>query len=371
MKDSLNDWMHTPLGGYLSYHIWWSIVALIKLPVSFIFFAFSFLFGGFKLVFGNKIVPKNTRSTKLVAISGCDTGFGHELAILLSKKSGYVVLAGCLNKDSEKKLKDICGDNLFTTTLDVTKDTSVESFMASMKEILNPNDGSNKVTLHALVNNAGIMNLGAIDWMKMDQFRLDMEVNYFGVVRLTKACLPIMKDIVIAQHGSNEAPPRIVNVTSVAGLVPFPFLGSYCATKHAAEAFTASLRMELKSWGIHVVTLNPSCHKTPIATGAADTMIRCWRNAGPEIQNQYGEPYVETMCAKSLDMVDKATWDPMNVVIQMEQAISLYQPRSQYLIGLDARCGIPLLRWLPTWFSEMLTGFSMTFFLPTPVKLSS
>jgi NAD(P)-dependent dehydrogenase (short-subunit alcohol dehydrogenase family) len=305
------------------------------------------------------------RATKLVVISGCDTGFGRELAILLSTKCGYVVLAGCLNKDSQSSLQKICGDNLYTATLDVTKDESVEAFMKTMTDILDSKSGSNKITLHALVNNAGILNLGAIDWMKMDQFRLDMEVNYFGVIRLTKACLPFMKDLAIANRGTSEAAPRIINVTSVAGLMPCPFMGSYCATKHAAEAFTASLRMELKAWGIPVVTLNPSTHRTPLVGGLVATMMKCWKDTDESMKDMYGEAWLG-VAIKTVDHMDRATWDPMNVVRRMENGVSLYNPQSQYLVGLDALCIIPIMTMIPSWLMEHPTAF-----LPAPVALRS
>jgi 3-hydroxybutyrate dehydrogenase len=368
-KDMLNDWMHTPLGAFLSYHAWWSFVAIVKLPVSLIYLGISFFFGAINVLFGNTKIPSNVRSTKLVVISGCDTGFGRELSILLSKKCGYVVLAGCLKTESEDSLKKICGDNLYTAPLDVAKDDSVKTFIEKMEKILSSKDGSSKISLHAVVNNAGIGNFGAADWMQMEQFRFDMEVNYFGVIRLTKACLPFLKDVAIANRGSSQPAPRIVNVTSIAGLVPSPFMSSYCATKHAAEAFTSSLRMEMKSWGIHVVTLNPTVHRTPIASGAAATIQRCWHKADEATRVQYGDQYVHQVASSSLALIDQATWNPMNVVNRMEDAVSLYRPRSQYLVGMDALCIMSLTRQFPTWLSEFFIELSMTIFLPKPAAM--
>ena len=89
------------------------------------------------------------------------------------------------------------------------------------------------------MNNAGVGNGGAIDWLTMDNFRFDMEVNYYGMVRLTKGCLPLLKAAAVARaRGGAGAPshaPRLVNVTSCAGLMPVPFMSPYCASKHAAE----------------------------------------------------------------------------------------------------------------------------------------
>jgi NAD(P)-dependent dehydrogenase (short-subunit alcohol dehydrogenase family) len=368
-KDLLNDWMHTPLGAFLSYHAWWSFVAIVKLPVSLIFMGLSFVFGALKMVFGNQVVPADKRSSKLVAISGCDTGFGRELAIYLSRKCGYVVLAGCLQAESQESLKKIGGDNLYTAPLDVTSDASCESFIKIMETIISANNGgTRKVTLHALVNNAGVASGGPVDWATLKQYRFDMEVNYFGVIRLTKACLPKMKEVVIANRKNGEAPPRIINITSVAGLLPAPFMSSYCATKHAAEAFTSSLRMEMKSWGIPVVTMNPSFHKTPIVAGGVSNTVKAWKLVDPDTQAQYGEAYVNGMI-KQTGLVDLVLWNPMNVVYALEDAVSKVRPQSQYLVGCDAKTVFPVYRMMPTWLSEFLVGLGVRFAIPKPAAM--
>lgn len=82
---------------------------------------------------------------------------------------------------------------------------------------------------------------------------------------------------------------RVVNVTSMAGLMHGqPCMSAYCATKHAAEAFSTALRLELRGWGIKVVTINPSFHRTPIATNGSATLQRAYDNLSPEMQAAYG-----------------------------------------------------------------------------------
>lgn len=157
IRESVNNWIHTPVGAFLTYHAWWAFMALVKFPVSFCFLGLSFLYEGFMMMFGNRVVSPNVRASKLVVISGCDTGFGRELAILLSQKSGYTVLAGCLKDESQSTLAHAGGDNLHTAALDVTDDTSVESFTKVMNALLAK--GGPNMILHAVVNNAGIGNL--------------------------------------------------------------------------------------------------------------------------------------------------------------------------------------------------------------------
>lgn len=93
------------------------------------------------------------------------------------------------------------------------------------------------------VNNAGIGDGGPVDWMSMDAYRKVMDVNFFGMVDCVKQALPMLK----------RSKGRVVNVSSLAGQIPgTPIMSGYCASKHAADAFTTSLRIELIPWGIKV-----------------------------------------------------------------------------------------------------------------------
>jgi NAD(P)-dependent dehydrogenase (short-subunit alcohol dehydrogenase family) len=104
------------------------------------------------------------------------------------------------------------------------------------------------------------------------------------MVRLTKGCLPLLKAAATKRFNSTSdayppppvSAPRIINVTSMAGLVTAPFLSPYNASKHAAEAFSACLRMELTSWNIKVSTCNPTFHTTPLVSNGKATLTRNW-----------------------------------------------------------------------------------------------
>jgi len=97
--------------------------------------------------------------------------------------------------------------------------------------------------LFGLINNAGVGQGSLLEWAELDHYRFHMEVNFFAKVALTRACIPLLK----------EAKGRVINVTSLAGIIPGePCMSAYSASKHAADAFTQSIRMELGWWGIHV-----------------------------------------------------------------------------------------------------------------------
>jgi hypothetical protein len=175
VTDLLNDWMHTTIGAFISYHVWWVIVSLISFPVSLLFLGLSFLIEGVRYVVGHGVVEKSKRSKKLVVISGCDTGFGKELSVYLSQHCGYRVLSGCLQKESIKGLEKLGGENLTATSLDVTSEKSVEDFV-KFAETMIQKEGNKGLSIHAVVNNAGVANGGAVDWLSMKQLRFDMDV---------------------------------------------------------------------------------------------------------------------------------------------------------------------------------------------------
>jgi hypothetical protein len=159
---------------FITYHVWWTTVNLSSLPISLLFLVISFAVQWFRLVFGKSKLNKSDRFNRLVVISGCDTGFGRQLAIFLAQHCGYVVLAGCLNEDNVDQLeKEVYNGNLYAHPLDVTSDSSVATYVEKALSLLN----SRSLTMYAVVNNAGIGNFGAIDLRKMDKFKLDMEVN--------------------------------------------------------------------------------------------------------------------------------------------------------------------------------------------------
>ena len=131
---------------------------------------------------------------RYVLISGCDTGFGHALAVKLDQQ-GYHVLAGVYHMDSIQRLSGQLSSRASIFRLDITNREDIDAAFAWTK--------ARTSTLHALVNNAGVALGGFIDWTSMEEMRALMEVNFFGHVAMTKAFLPLL----IAQRDS-----RVVNV---------------------------------------------------------------------------------------------------------------------------------------------------------------
>lgn len=191
----------------------------------------------------NKLVKKKTSmsySSFVIVITGCDSGFG-EICAHQFTKLGFHVVAGCLTSNGVSNLK---GKVALPLLLNVTKQNEINEFVLETEKYCN----LKKLKIWALINNAGIASGGCVDWVPMDSYRLIMEINFFGLVAVTKAFLPMLK-------GTKNS--RIIMLSSVAGLISAPNTTAYSASKHAVEAFAKGLRAELRPWNIHVSNINP------------------------------------------------------------------------------------------------------------------
>lgn len=147
--------------------------------------------------------------------------------------------------------------------------------------------------LHAVVNNAGKGLFTSVDWMDnssvegINRMTSDMDVNFYGMVHTIKSMLPFLKQQVFAKSYKDS---RIINVSSMAGLTGgLPGASMYCGSKFAVEGFSYSLRMELAPFGIDVVNVNPSFHKTDLCTTVSSNLQLSWEKLRPEIREEYGE----------------------------------------------------------------------------------
>jgi NAD(P)-dependent dehydrogenase (short-subunit alcohol dehydrogenase family) len=187
--------------------------------------------------------------TKRILITGAGSGFGRLAAFELADR-GHTVIATTETTEQASALAAERSD-ITAVKLDVTDSADV-STAAGMN-------------VDVLINNAGVGILGPMATVPMDKVRLSFDVNVFGMVALCQAVIPAMM-----KRGSG----RIINVSSIAGVLASPQGSPYCMTKHAVEAFTKSLRGELAPHGIDVTKVNPG----PYATGFNDRMVNAIPN---------------------------------------------------------------------------------------------
>jgi len=177
--------------------------------------------------------------SKTVLVTGASSGIGEATAQRLVM-AGYKVYG-----TSRRAAKGRQG--LFERLpLDVTSDDSVE---ATVKEVLRLEG-----RIDLLVNNAGFgIAPGAAEESSMEQARSIFETNFFGIVRMTRAVVP---------HMRSQGSGRIINISSVLGFLPAPYMALYSATKHAVEGYSESLDHELRTRGIRVTVVEPAYTKT-------------------------------------------------------------------------------------------------------------
>ncbi|CAF2070091.1 unnamed protein product [Rotaria magnacalcarata] len=275
---------------------------------------------------------------KYVLISGCDTGFGNGLAIELDKQ-GFHVLAGVFIPSSVNLLKDKLSSRATVFRLDITKEEDINAVYELVKE-------KTKV-LHALVNNAGVGTGGYIDWITLEHMHRIMDVNFFGHVAMTKKFLPLL----IAKRDS-----RIVNITSVMGLITPPGLSAYCASKHAFESFSDFLRREMFPWDLRVSIIEPGCLRTPIIQGQDRLIQDLWNGISDDIRSRWGDDFVNDLIGKSVtnNLFIKHADDPMKVVRALRHAVMNTKPRVRYQPDLYAKFFFYPASMLPAWLFDLL-----------------
>ena len=179
---------------------------------------------------------------KAVFITGCSTGIGRSCALQFAE-AGYRVVATARNPEAIRDLeqfKEKSSGIIKTVACDVT---SEESMLAAI-EFARETFGS----VDILVNNAGFGLFGPVEMLRIETARHQLEVNTFGPMRLVQLVVGDMRE---------SGWGRIINVSSVAGRMYVPMGGWYSASKHAMEALTDALRLELQAFGIHAVSIMP------------------------------------------------------------------------------------------------------------------
>ena len=190
--------------------------------------------------------------SKVWFITGCSTGFGRHLAQEVLQNGGRVAVTAC-NTGDVHDLVTKYPDTAVAIQLDVTKPEQVKAAVDQAMAAFNQID--------VLVNNAGIGYFGAIEESEVAEIRRMFEINFFGLASVTNAVLPIMR----AQRSGH-----IVNISSVGGLVAFPGVGFYNATKFAVTGYSEALAKEVGALGIKVTVIAPSGFRTDWAGRSAN-----------------------------------------------------------------------------------------------------
>jgi NAD(P)-dependent dehydrogenase (short-subunit alcohol dehydrogenase family) len=263
---------------------------------------------------------------KSILVTGSSTGIGEATALHLDRL-GHRVYAGVRKELDGDRLRERASARLVPVMIDVTDQGQVE---AVAKQIAGEADG-----LYGLVNNAGTAHGGPLEYLALDEWRRQMEVNVIGQVAVTKAMLPMIR----------AASGRVVFIGSIGGKVATMLMGPYNASKFAIEAIGESLRHELHPWGIGVSVVEPGAIKTAIWEKGRDTADRLAAELPAEAMELYG-PHIEGI-RKGIEMQDKNGIGPEKVAAAVEHALFSRRPRTRYAVGTDARVQSVMVRLLP------------------------
>ncbi len=266
--------------------------------------------------------------TSSVLITGCSTGIGESAALEMARR-GWLVFAGVRKDEDGARLVEEGAGDLRPVILDVTDPEAIAAAAGAIEEAVGD------AGLQGVVNNAGIVAAGPVEFLPVEDLRQQLEVNVVGLAAVTRAFMPLIR------KGSG----RIVNVGSISGLIASPFVGAYCASKFAVEALSDSMRVELRPWGIPVSLVQPGPIKTPIW----DKSIEKAEGLRDRLPEEAAELYEPLMKAVRDEVTRRAEsgFPPERIADGIAHALTAKRPKTRYLIGPWARTQMLMVGWMP------------------------
>jgi len=218
----------------------------------------------------------------VVLISGCSTGIGRAMALEFAGR-------GCKVAATARKpaaMKNLESENISLYPLDVTNTKSIK---ACIKKV-----NSDLGRIDILVNNAGYALIGPVAELTMEDLYDQFKTNLFGLIELTQGVLPQMQE---------RKSGKIVNISSVSGILTTPFGGAYCATKAALNSISDAMRLELAPFGINVITVQPGAVKSNFGNRASSG-IDAYKSEGSLYS--FASKYIEMRAVDSQNNPTKA-----------------------------------------------------------------
>ncbi len=273
--------------------------------------------------------PRN----ELVVVSGASTGIGLATAQLLAAE-GFQVLAGVRN---DRDAEAVTADRIEAVRLDITESDQVAAVAERVRS-----DSAGR-PLRAVVNNAGIAVAAPVELIPLDEWRRQFEANLFGHVAVIQALLPAL----VAVRG------RVINISSIGGLVAGPTYGAYAASKFGLEAMSDALRREVGHLGVEVVVVQPGGIATPIWTKGRALAEQLTGQISPEQRDRYGP--ILAAASRRARQTAAAGIAPDRVAEVIATAITTRRPRTRYLVGRDAQITARVAALLPDrWLDRLM-----------------
>lgn len=268
-----------------------------------------------------------------IIVTGCSSGIGAYCARAL-KAEGWRVFATVRREEDRVGL---AADGIEALLMDYTKPNTIA---ALTEDVLARTGGR----LDALFNNGAYGQAGAVEDLSVEVLRAQFETNVFGWHDLTRRVIPVMRR---QGHG------RIVQCSSILGIVPYRWRGAYNASKFALEGLSLTLRMELAGSGIHVSLIEPG----PIASRfTANALTQIEKNIDLENSVHADEYRRQLQRLRGESKPARGKLGPEAVHAVLRHALTARSPRPHYIVTTPARQGALLKKLLPAWLFYRIIG---------------
>ena len=250
---------------------------------------------------------------KVAVVTGSASGIGYETALILAR-NGFRTFATVRNLEKAKTLSEVAKKEqlqLKILKLDVTDEKSVNDAIKNIK--------SDAGRIDILVNNAGYGLGGALEDISMTELRAQFETNVFGLIRVTQAVLPTMRE---------QKSGIIVNISSIGGKMALPYFSPYISTKFAVEGLSESIAYDLEPFGIKVVLIEPGAIKTNFDSGMV-MPAKSLDSSSPYFKNMQQVLGLMNSMLQNGSLPDKVA----KVVLE---AVTSQNPNLRYTAGDDA-----------------------------------
>ncbi len=259
-----------------------------------------------------------------VLVTGASRGIGKAIVEHLADR-GWDVIAGVRSQQDADAVVKLNPQRISSVILDVTSADDIAALDAALPE-----------RLDAIVNNAGVAVGGAMETLRPDEWRKQLEINVIGALAVTQAVIPRVR----------RSKGRIVFISSVNGRMSMPLVGAYAASKFALEAAADALRMELAQWGIPVAIVEPAQTDTDMWR-TADTMVE-ELEAG--LSQEHRDLYARHIAGfkKTIPLSQRIAVPAQKVSAVVEEALTARRPRARYVVGLGPKLQVAVMTNLPT-----------------------
>jgi len=245
-----------------------------------------------------------------ILITGASSGIGKACALHLDRL-GFQVFAGVRKQADAEALAELGSEKLTPVMVDV-------------------------------VDNSSITAAVTIEFHPLEEIRRVLEVNLLGQIAVTKACMPLLR----------KGQGRIVNMSSISGLIAAPFVGPYAISKFALEAFSDALRRELMPWDMHVAIIEPGRINTPIWEKSLVVVENILEQLPAKAHTLYGQAF-DTSINATLKSKQPGT-SPEAVAQAVTHALTARKPKLRYPVGLDAKVVKMITRFFPERWTDAI-----------------